>query len=166
MLACSEARTSLPWDERIPRRGSRLVVVFIALTAFGRLAHADSKADCDYLEISATNGKAPAIDPELQPLEKKLKKPPFSSWNTFHKLSTGHISLAQQKPEPLKLQKGAASLLLRDRGDKRLELTITIDGADGKRVLDTKQAVNVAPEWNIWGHSVGDDGHILALTCR
>jgi hypothetical protein len=145
---------------------SRLVVTFAVLGALGRIAHADGKAECEFLEITAQNGKAPAIDAELQPLEKKLKKPPFSSWNTFHKLSTGHVALAQQKPEALKLQKGAASLLLRDRGDKRIELTITIDGADGKRVLDTKQSVNVAPEWNIWGHSVGDDGHILALTCR
>ncbi len=145
---------------------SRLVVVLAALTAFGRLAHAGNGAECDWLEISATNGKTPAIDAQLQPLEKKLKKPPFSGWNTFHKLASGHVSLTQLKSEPLKLQKGAAALLLRDRTDKRLELTITIDGADGKRVLDTKQSVNVAPEWAIWGHSVGDDGHILALTCK
>jgi hypothetical protein len=145
---------------------SRLVVTFAVLAALGRFAHADNKAECDFLEITATNGKAPASDAELQPLEKKLKKPPFSSWNTFHKLSGGHISLAQQKPGALKLQKGAASLLLHDRSDKRLELTVTIDDADGKRVLENKVSVNVAPEWNIWGHSVKDDGHILALTCK
>jgi hypothetical protein len=145
---------------------SRLVV-FASLLALVRVAHAgNGAAECDYLEISATNGKAPAVDPELQPLEKKLKKPPFSGWNTFHKLANGHVSLTQLKADTLKLQKGGASLLLRERTDKRLELTITIDDANGKRVLDTKQSVNVAPEWNIWGHSVGDDGHILALTCK
>lgn len=145
---------------------SRLVVL-ASLIALGGIAHAgNNAAECDFLEISATNSKTPAIDPELQPLEKKLKKPPFSGWNTFHKLANGHVSLTQLKAESLKLQKGGASLLLRDRTDKRLELTITIDGADGKRVLDTKQSVNVAPEWNIWGHSVGNDGHILALTCK
>lgn len=146
---------------------SRLVVVVSLLAGFGGVAHAgNNAAECDYLEISATNGKAPAIDAELQPLEKKLKKPPFSGWNTFHKLANGHVALPQLKAEMLKLQKGGASLLLRERSEKRLELTITIDDASGKRVLDTKQTVNVAPEWNIWGHSVGDDGHILALTCK
>ena len=143
------------------------LVVLASLIALVRVAHAgNNAAECDYLEISASNGKAPAVDPELQPLEKKLKKPPFSSWNTFHKLANGHVSLTQLKADTLKLQKGGASLLLRDRTDKRLELTITIDDANGKRVLDTKQSVNVAPDWNIWGHSVGDDGHILALTCK
>jgi len=141
-------------------------LVFALVIAFAGVAHAEGKAECDFLEITASNGKAPAIDAELKPLEKKLKKPPFSSWNTFHKLSSGHVALAALKPEPLKVQNGAASLLLRDRSDKRLELTITIDGADGKRVIGTNQSVNVAPEWNIWGHSVGDDGHILALTCK
>jgi len=142
-----------------------LATLFVSSLALVRVAHADSKAECDFLEINATTGKAPALDVELQPLEKKLKKPPFSSWNTFHKLSAGHVSLTQLKADPLKLQKGAASLLLRDRTDKRLELTITIDGADGKRWLDTKQSVN-AGDWPMWVHNVGEDGHILALTCH
>jgi hypothetical protein len=144
---------------------SRLVVAATVLIALAGVARAGGNAECDYLEISATNGKAPAVDPDLQPLEKKLKKPPFSSWNTFHKLSAGHVTLTQLKSETLKLSKGAASLLLRDRAEKRMELTTTIDGADGKRVVDSKQSVN-AGEWSIWGHSVGDDGHILALTCK
>lgn len=140
-------------------------LVIAGLLAAAGPVRADTKADCDYLEIWASNTSKPAIDPELQPLEKKLKKPPFSSWNTFHKLASGKFSLVQLKAEQVKLQKGNASFLLRDRSEKRLELTIAIDGADGKRVLDTKQSVNIG-EWNIWGHSVGDDGHILALTCK
>jgi hypothetical protein len=123
------------------------------------------KADCSYLEISATTGKSPSIDPELKPLEKKLKRPPFASWNTFHKLSGGPFALVRQKAHSLKLAKGATSILLRDRSDKKLELTIAIDGADGKRVLDTKQTASVG-EWSAWGHNVKDDGHILALTCK
>jgi hypothetical protein len=144
----------------------RILVAVIVGAGVARPALADSKAECDYLEITATNGKAPAIDPELQPLEKKLKKPPFASWNTFHKLAGGHVALVQLKAQTVHLQKGNATLLLRDRIEKRLELTITLDDADGKRVLDTKQSVNVAPDWNVWGHSVGDDGHIFALTCK
>src|SRR6185503_17119652 len=128
-------------------------------------AFADERAQCSYLEISATNGKSAAMDPELQPLEKKLKKPPFASWNTFHKLSGGPVVLDKLKAETLKLGQGAASLLLRDRTDTRLELTISIDGADGKRVRDNKQSV-AAGDWVVWGHNVKDDGHILALVCK
>ena len=125
----------------------------------------DPKADCEYLEITATTGKAPAIDPDLKALDKKLKKPPFASWNTFHKLSGGPLSLVKSHAVALKLAQGAASIILRDRSEKRLELTVTIDGADGKRVLDNKQSLAVG-DWSVWGHNVKDDGHILALTCK
>lgn len=136
------------------------VVVASAVPAF-----ADDKADCDYLEISASSGKDAAIDADLKPLEKKLKKPPFSSWNTFHKLATGHVALAKLKAEAPKLEQGHASFLLRDRTDKRLELTITLDDATGKRVIDNKQSANTG-EWLLFVHNVGDNGHIVALMCR
>ena len=142
----------------------------LAVLLVGPVAYADGadkdKAQCSYLEISATNG-APALDPELKPLEKKLRMPPFTGWTTFHKLSGGPFPLEKQKAEPLKLAQGAASILLRDRqtDGKRLELTVTIDGADGKRVLDNKQNVNVG-DWVMFGHNVKNDGHILAVTCQ
>jgi hypothetical protein len=139
----------------------------LAVLSICAVAHADDKAQCSYLEISATNGSAPAFDPELQPVEKKLHMPPLNAWNTFHKLSGGPFPLEKQKAEPLKLAQGAASILLRDRqaDGKRLELSVTIDGADGKRMLDNKQNVNVG-DWVMFGHNVKNDGHILAVTCR
>jgi hypothetical protein len=144
----------------------RYVVAFAIVVATSTAARADDpKADCEYLEITASTGKSPAIDPELKALDKKLKKPPFASWNTFHKLSGGPISLVKSKPNALKLAQGAASIILRDRTEKRLELTVTIDGADGKRVLDNKQSLAIG-DWSVWGHNVKDDGHILALTCK
>lgn len=143
----------------------RLVVAFAVVLASTGVARAEDKAECSYLEIAATNGKTPSVDPELKQLEKKLKKAPFASWNTFHKLSGGPVVLAKQKAESLRLAQGAASILLRDRGEKKLELTITIDGADKKRVLDTKQTMPIG-DWAAWGHNVKDDGHILALTCQ
>lgn len=139
-------------------------LVLAALLISG-VAVADDRAQCSYLEIHATAGKTFTIDPELQPLEKKLRKPPLSAWNTFHKLSGGPFALEKLKAEPLKLGQGAASILLRDRTDTRLELTVSIDGADGKRVLDNKQNV-AAGDWVVWGHNVKDDGHILALVCK
>ena len=143
----------------------RLWLAFALVLGVAAPAFADDKAECDYLEISASSGKDPAIDSELKPLEKKLKKPPFSSWNVFHTLASGHVALAKQKADSLKLKQGAASLLLRDRSDKRLELTIQIDDSAGKRVLDNKQSAN-AGEWLLFGQNVGDNGHILALTCK
>jgi hypothetical protein len=145
----------------------RYVLACALLVATSAVARGDDKdkADCEYLEISASNGKAPAIDGELKPLDKKLKKPPFASWNTFHKLSGGPIALSKQKADSLKLAQGGASILLRDRSDKNLELTVTIDGADGKRVLDNKQSVPIG-EWSMFVHTAKDDGHILALTCK
>ncbi len=143
---------------------SALAIVFATVATTG-VARADDKANCDYLEISASTTKSPSIDPELKALDRKLKRPPFSSWNTFRKLSGGPISLIKQKANALKLAQGAATILLRDRSDKRLELSITIDGADGKRVLDNKQSLAVG-DWSVWGHSVKDDGHILAVICK
>lgn len=143
----------------------KVVVAIAAGVCAVRTAQADDTADCRYLEIAASSQGAAAIDAELKPLEKKLKKPPFSSWNSFHKLSGGPVALAKQKPEALKLAKGAASVVLRDRNDKRIDLTIAIDGADGTRVLDTKQSMAVG-DWSVWVHNVKDDGHILALTCK
>ena len=88
-----------------------------------------------------------------------------SSWNVFHTLSSGHLTLQKLKADSPKLKQGSASLLLRERTEKRLELTITIDGADGKRVLDNKQSANIG-EWLLFGQNVGDNGHIVALTCK
>jgi hypothetical protein len=146
-------------------RPSLVATLACAALAMPRAALADVVADCSYFEISATSGATPAIDPELQPLERKLKRPPFSSWNKFHKLAAGAVHLVQHKAEALHLAQGAATLLLRDRHDARIEWTISVDGADGKRVIDTKQNVN-AGDWNVVGHNVKDDGHILALMCR
>jgi len=143
----------------------RYALALAVLVASSTVARADEKADCDYLEIAASNGKAPAMDGELKPLDKKLKKPPFASWNTFHKLSGGPVALVKQKADALKLAQGGASILLRDRSEKKLELTVSIDGADGKRVLDNKQSVPIG-EWSMFVHTAKDDGHILALTCK
>lgn len=140
-------------------------VVFGGIAGASGVAAADARVDCNFIEISASTGKDAAIDADLKPLEKKLKKPPFSSWNVFHKLSSGAMTLTHLHAESLPLKQGAATVLLRDRTDARLELTISVDGADGKRVLDNKQSVN-AGEWLVFGHNVKDDGHLLALTCK
>ena len=123
-------------------------------------------ADCNFIEISATNEKAGSIDGDLKPLEKKLKKPPFTAWNTFKKLASGSASLTKNKAETFKLKQGGASLMLRDRTEKRVELTVAWDGPDGKRLLDAKPAIKSGDWLLLVGTNAKDDGHILALTCK
>jgi hypothetical protein len=148
-----------------PRAGF-LGLAALVLAATTRIAAADDKADCSTLEISASNAKDPAMDADLKPLEKKLKKPPFSSWNVFKKLSNSTVTLTRNKAETLKLKQGGASLLLRERTDKRLELAVTMDGADGKRQLDTKPSLTAGDWLLLVGTNAKDEGHILALTCK
>jgi hypothetical protein len=126
-------------------------------------------ADCSYIEIAATNAKDAkdaSIDADLKPLEKKLKKPPFTAWNTFKKLSSASVTLTANKPETLKLKQATAHLMLRGRTPKRVELDVSLDDASGKRVLAAKPAVKV-PDWlTLVVSNAKDDGHILALTCK
>jgi len=137
------------------------IVVALASPAFA------GDSDCSFMEIAATKTDKPSVDPELKPLEKKFKKAPFSAWNNFKKLSSGAVSLTKNKPEALKLKQGSASLMLRDRSDKRVELTVTMDDAKGKRVLEAKPAFK-SGDWLMLGGpgDANDDGHILALTCK
>jgi hypothetical protein len=137
------------------------MVVALAQPAFA------GDAECSYMEIAATKTDKPQIDPELKPLEKKFKKAPFSAWNNFKKLSTGAASLIKNKPETLRLKQGSSTVMLRDRSEKRVELTVTKDDAAGKRVLEAKPAFK-AGDWLMLGGpgAANDDGHILALTCK
>jgi len=77
------------------------------------------------------------------------------------------VSLTKNKLETIKLKQGAASLMVRDRTEKRIELTVTKDDAKGKRVLEAKPALKVS-DWLILGGPGDQDdaGHMLSLTCR
>lgn len=143
----------------------RFWLAAIAVTALASPALAGD-ADCDYVEIAATNGNDGSIDADLKPLEKKLRKPPFTSWSTFKRLSSGTVSLAKVAPQPLKLKQATATVMLRDRTDKRLELSITLDNASGKRVLEAKPALKAADWLLLVVSNAKDDGHILGLTCK
>jgi hypothetical protein len=136
-----------------------------------RSAHADAPVACTVVEIEASTSDAPAIGAELRPLEKKLKKPPFSSWNTFKQLGAHAVSLEPMKSNTLTLTHGKAQLLLREVTVKnpkktRIALGISLDDGDGKRVLDSKVAVD-AGDYLVVGRSLkGNRGHLLAVNCR
>lgn len=153
----------------------RLGIFTIAIALVG-LAATEARADgpvaCTVLEIEASTGDAPSIDAELAPLQKKLKKPPFSSWNAFKRLGAHAITLEPMKQGSLTLVHGKAGLLLREvtaaAGKKkvRVALGITLDDADGKRVLDSKVAVD-AGDYLVVGRSLrSGKGQLVALTCK
>lgn len=144
----------------------RIWLAALVAAALATPAYAQDAATCSYVEISATTSKDGVIDPELKPLEKKLKKPPFTAWNSFKKLSAGAPALARNKPESLKLEQATATVMLRDRSAKRVELSVTLDNAKGKRVLDVKPAVKVGDWLLLVVSNAKDDGNILGLTCK
>lgn len=119
---------------------------------------------CDLYEVSATTAKNASVDPALKPIEKKLKKLPFS-YNTYKVLSKASKSLEKGKTEAIKLAQGSATLTLVETVDKsKVRYTLTEDHA-GKRVVNTTQTI-AAGDWSVTGHPVKDEGHLLAVSCR
>lgn len=129
---------------------------------------------CDFIEIGATKSKAgpppaaPSIDPRLGPVEKKLKKAPFSTqWAEFKQLSQANRKLEKKKTEAIALKQGSATATLVEIVDKsKARITVTIDNAKGKQAVNTTTLLD-AGDYVI--HAVvlpNEDGHLLAVTCR
>jgi hypothetical protein len=147
------------------------VIALVALVGVTTPALADEAIACTFLEISASKAKdgKGEIDAELRPLEKKLK---IFQYDTFKLLKPRHdVSLSPMKAANLKLSLGSAQVLLRDIARKdgkkpRLEISLTMDDVDGKRVFDTKVSVD-AGDYLVVGRSLpGGGGHLLAATCK
>jgi len=149
--------------------GRWILALAIGLGLFGgaRAARAEATTACEFLEISAKTGDKPAIDAELKPVEKKLKKPPFSTWNQFKLLSSSKRPLAKKKVESIPLKVGSATVTLVEIVDKsKVRLTVTMDDDKGKHVADNTTTVE-AGDYVIFVHPLGNnDGHLLSLTCR
>ena len=102
---------------------------------------APQQVECAIYEMAASDGK-PDVDPALRPLQKKLRKPPFSSWKTFKLLKKHEKQAVRMKALTLPLTTGSKlSLLYRDQsasqGKKvRLRLTFTLDDKNDKRKLN------------------------------
>ncbi len=132
------------------------------------------QVDCTIFEIAASDGK-PEVDPALRPLQKKLKKPPFSSWKTFKLLKKHDKTAVRMKALNLPLTTGSKlSLLYRDQsanqGKKvRLRLTFTLDDKNDKRKvegtlnLDSGDYSLIGGDWD----KLADGAtYIVAVSCR
>jgi len=124
---------------------------------------------CDFIEIGATKGKTPSIDPKLGPVEKKLKKAPFSTqWNEFKQLSHATKKLEKKKTEAIALKQGGATATLVEIVDKsKVRITVTIDNAKGKQVVNQTTLLD-AGDYVIHAEVLApnDDGHLVAVTCK
>jgi hypothetical protein len=123
---------------------------------------------CEFIEVSATKGKTASIDPKLAPLEKKLKKPPFSSqWTEFKQLSQASKKIEKEKPETIALSRGTVGVTLHEIVDKsKARMTIKVINAKGAKVLEQTSVVE-GGDYII--HTVllpNDDGHLVAVTCK
>jgi len=159
-----------------PAKKTVLALVVLGAIAGGRSSARADDADrvtCDFLEIGATNSKDGGVADELKPLQKKLKKPPFSSWNTFTLLQPPiqGVGLALRQTATLTLKKGTAGVILREieRSEQkkpRVGLGVTVDDGERKRVVDTKFTVD-AGDFIVVGRSLpNNDGHLLAIYCK
>ncbi|MBA3539365.1 MAG: hypothetical protein H0T79_07025 [Deltaproteobacteria bacterium] len=160
------------------RAGLAFVIVTAVATASGTPALAQpkgptpapAKTTCEFFEVSATttkDAKEMTLDPDLKPLEKKLKKKPFSSWNTFKTLSHGTKVLARNMSEALPLKSGKASTMLVEVvGKSKVRLEVQADDPAGKRWVNTKVEIDAA-DFVVWVRETPNDtGYLLALTCR
>lgn len=127
-------------------------------------AVADTSVTCTALEIRASVAASPNMPPELKALEKKLRKPPFSSWNAFALLSNTSVVAVVLKPTQLALVMGKAALLVREASAQRVAVTVTMDDESGQRVVDTKVSMALG-DYVVIGRPIGNDGHLLAIRC-
>jgi hypothetical protein len=148
-----------------------LAAVFFAAASLAAPAHAEDRASCTAIELGASKAASPSIPAELKPIAKNLKKPPLSAWNSFKVMSSSDFQIDGMKAASPKLVAGSVSVILRDvdaRSGKRprLSLGISMDGQNGKRVVDTKVSVD-AGDYLVFGETLSnDDGHFVALSCK
>jgi hypothetical protein len=148
-----------------------LIAFAVALASTARLDTARADVACSIWEIEASSAKDPSVDPELKPLQKKFKKPPFSSWNVFKRIGAHDLALAPQQVGVASLVHGKAGLLFREvtarEGKKpRVSLGITLDDAAGKRVIDTKISVDAGDYFLVGQSLAATTGELVAFTCR
>lgn len=149
----------------------RIILLAAALFALAPVGVASADVDCTVLEIEASKADAPSTDPDLKPLERKLKKPPLSSWNSFKRLGSSQVKLAPQQVGSVSLVHGKAGVLLREVNERagkkpRVSLGITLDDTGGKRFIDTKVNVDAGDYFVVARPLPADKGHLVALTCK
>jgi hypothetical protein len=75
--------------------------------------------------------------------------------------------LTKKKTETVSLKQGAATGTLVEIVDKsKARITLTVDNAKGKRVVDTTVTVDAADYVILTNELPNGDGHLVAVTCK
>lgn len=125
---------------------------------------------CEIVEIEASTTGKPSIDPDLKDLEKKLKKGPFSAYDTFAKSARITKQLAVLKNERFATPKGGVDLIIRDvdktKKRPRVSLGIRLEDETGKQYLETKMSAD-AGDYLLFARTVSSKQSIItAVGCK
>jgi hypothetical protein len=148
------------------------LAAFLAVAAPASRAWAQGdSATCAFYEIQA-GGSASGMDPALRPLAKQLARPPWNAWSAFRSLGRHDKVVPRMKALEIKLAtRGKLTLLYRDRIDARgkmprLQLSLSLDGADGKRMMDTTLKLDSGQYALISGERLPDGAtYAVAISC-
>ena len=157
----------------VPSRLFSAVVLSLALFVFSALsadlAHAEATANCSFLEIEASN-EGKGVDKKLSKLEKKLQRPPFSSWQKFSLLKQHDRKLELTKTDTVPI--GTSSKLRVEykkytaAKKERFTLHVTLQRKSGKKAVDTEFTVQSGEYLVLSLAPQRDKSYLLAVTCK
>jgi hypothetical protein len=118
-----------------------------------------SQRSCALAEIRMSNDGG-GIDAKLQPIQAKLRKPPFSGFDSFVQIS------ATLPGEPLALSSGENfQFLLSEVSGHRLTFKVQAENADGKEIAKLTIRMDVGESYLIGLNSKDDYGTVVWLDC-
>ncbi len=147
------------------------LVVLIGTLLLAAPARADETLTCEVVEIDASKTDAPTIDAALKDLEKKLRKAPFSAFNTFRKSARQSKSMTKLNSETFTTPHGAVTVIIRDidrptkKKKKRLSLGIQLETKAGKQYTESKVSID-AGDFTMFARGSDKEGVITAVGCR
>lgn len=147
------------------------LAVLLGTLLFGAApARADDTLTCEVVEIDASKTDKPQIDAALKDLERKLKKAPFSAFNTFRKSARISKSMSKLNSETFTTPHGAVTVIIReiDRPSKkkvRLSLGIQLETKAGKQYTESRVSID-AGDFTMFARGSDKEGVITAVGCR
>lgn len=145
---------------------SLITIAVLAFAATPALAET-----CEVVEIEASVTNSPSVDASLNDLSKKLKKMPFSAFNTFKQSKRESKSMSENVPDSFTAKHGSVDLIIRDidkpaKKKKRYSLGVGITNDKGVRWVDTKGSID-AGDFLMFARTVSDSsGIIYAVGCK
>jgi len=149
----------------VSRRSAALGLcgVLLGTVALSGHAWADGGPHAEVMVIHATQGD-PFIDPQIGE-SKRLREPPFSSYNNYKLLEKKALPLKKGEPATLALPTSRAlQILFVDKVDQRFRISASISQPDGKAYLKLLE-VSASPNETFFvaGQSYNKGTLVLAI---